>query len=161
MASRRPSASTKRSSIAASGALGGDYDYRRHVLDVRRYTRLSPRQTLNLRAIAGIGEGTLPPQRLLSIGGFGTVPGYDFKQENGGRMVFFDAEYGYRLSRHIRPLLLYDAGRVFRPLPLSGDEWLQAFGTGLDLGDGFRIEAFWPLDRSRPAEILIRLRPAF
>jgi outer membrane protein assembly factor BamA len=149
------------SEIAAPGALGGDFDYRRHVLNVRRYNRFSPRHTLNLRAIAGIGEGTLPPQQLLAIGGIGSVPGYGFKEAIGDRMVLLNVEYKYRLDRGIHPLILYDAGRVFRPASLSRDDWMQALGTGLELGDGFRIAAFWPFGRGRPAEILVRLRPTF
>jgi hypothetical protein len=149
------------SEIAAPGSLGGEFDYRRHLLNVRRYNRILRRHVLNLRAIAGIGEGTLPPQRLLALGGLGSVPGYDFKEALGERMLLLSAEYEYRLHRDIRPLVLYDAGRVFRPVSLSRDDWMQALGAGLRLGDTFRIEAFWPLERGRPAQLLVRLQPTF
>ena len=148
-------------SEAAAPGLGGDFSYHRHLLDLRRYTRIARRHALNLRAIAGIGAGTLPPQRLLGMGGPGSVPGYDFKEELGERVVLVSAEYDYRLHRAIRPLLLYDAGRVFRPVSGSRDDWMQALGAGLRLGGALRIEGFWPLERGRPAQLLLRLQPTF
>ncbi len=155
----------------AAPRLGGDFDYRRHILNVRRYTRLSPHHGLDLRAIGGVGDGTLPPQRFFGLGGIGSVPGYGFKESVGERMLLFDAEYGYRLSRSFRPIVLYDAGRVFRPITSAAlfpggsaslpDRWMQAVGGGFELGDSFRIEAHWPLEHGRSATILIRLGPTF
>jgi len=61
--------------------------YLRGMLDLRRYTRLSPQTQLNTRIIAGgwLGGDPLPLQRQLSVGGFGTLPGYDFNDGTPGR----------------------------------------------------------------------------
>jgi len=147
--------------VAAPEVLGGDFDYRRYVFHLRRYNRLSPDHALNLRAVVGIGQGQLPPQRLFAVGGVGSVPGYDFKQAAGERMVLVGAEYEYRLSRGVHPLVIYDAGRVLKPVPPSTGAWLHSLGTGLELGDSFRLEVFWPLTGGRSAQFLVRLRPAF
>ncbi|MFL5559999.1 MAG: hypothetical protein ACJ79K_00860 [Gemmatimonadaceae bacterium] len=61
--------------------------YVRGLIDVRRYTRLSPQTQLNTRLVTGgwLGGDPLPLQRQLSVGGFGTLPGYDFNDGTPGR----------------------------------------------------------------------------
>lgn len=56
--------------------------YVRGFVDVRRYNRLSPETQLNLRGVfAGwLGGDVLPLQRQVSVGGLGTIPGYDFRR---------------------------------------------------------------------------------
>jgi hypothetical protein len=57
-------------------------DYARTLVDVRRYNRVSPDGQLNFRVVVGgsIGEDPLPVQRRLSLGGPGTLPGFDFRR---------------------------------------------------------------------------------
>ena len=59
-----------------------DVAYTRGFVDARRYTRLSPDAALNLRFVAGgwMSGDRLPMQRRLSVGGPGTLPGYDFRR---------------------------------------------------------------------------------
>ena len=61
--------------------------YTRGLVDLRRYSRLSPQTQLNARVVAGgwLGGDPLPLQRQLSVGGFGTLPGYDFNDGATGR----------------------------------------------------------------------------
>jgi hypothetical protein len=61
--------------------------YTRGLLDLRRYTRLSPQTQLNARLVTGgwLAGDPLPLQRQLSVGGFGTLPGYDFNDGTAGR----------------------------------------------------------------------------
>jgi hypothetical protein len=61
--------------------------YTRGLLDLRRYTRLSPQTQLNARLVTGgwLSGDPLPLQRQLSVGGFGTLPGYDFNDGTAGR----------------------------------------------------------------------------
>ncbi len=56
--------------------------YLRGFADVRRYNRLSPETQLNLRGVfAGwLAGDVLPLQRQVSVGGLGTIPGYDFRR---------------------------------------------------------------------------------
>jgi hypothetical protein len=56
--------------------------YARAFVDLRRYTRLSPDVWLNLRAVGGgwMSGDELPTQRKLSVGGLGTIPGFEFRQ---------------------------------------------------------------------------------
>jgi outer membrane protein assembly factor BamA len=82
---------SRRSSSAALPPPTPTYDpvtslrYQRVFFDVRRYNRLSPRTQLNGRIVTGgwVGGDALPLERTLSIGGIGTIPGYDFRRPVG------------------------------------------------------------------------------
>lgn len=62
--------------------VGGRTVYDRVLVDVRRYNRISPDGQLNLRLVLGgwLSGDELPLQRRLSLGGAGTLPGYDFRR---------------------------------------------------------------------------------
>ena len=59
-----------------------DVTYHRGFVDLRRYNRISPDAQLNLRIVLGgwLGGDELPLQRRLSVGGSGTLPGFDFRR---------------------------------------------------------------------------------
>lgn len=63
-------------------AAPAEVTYTRGFVDARRYTNLSPGTQLNLRVVAGgqLGGNELPMQRKLSVGGPGSVEGYDFRR---------------------------------------------------------------------------------
>ena len=75
--------------LPASGARveSASPHYTRGLLDLRRYSRLSPQTQLNARAIVAgwLAGDPLPLQRQLSVGGFGTLPGYDYNDGTPGR----------------------------------------------------------------------------
>lgn len=56
--------------------------YTRGLLDARRYNRVSPDGLLALRLLLGgwLGGDALPLERRFSLGGPGSLPGYDFRQ---------------------------------------------------------------------------------
>ena len=57
-------------------------NYTRGFFDARRYSRISPFMSLNLRVVTGgwLAGDPLPTERKLSLGGPGTLPGYDFRE---------------------------------------------------------------------------------
>ena len=59
-----------------------DVAYTRGFLDARRRTRIAPGTELSLRLVAGgsLGGDRLPLQRRVSVGGPGSVEGYDFRR---------------------------------------------------------------------------------
>ena len=61
----------------------GDTEWTRGFLDVRRYNRLAPNTQLNVRLVLGgwLGGDALPANRRLSLGGPGTLEGYDFRRD--------------------------------------------------------------------------------
>jgi hypothetical protein len=60
--------------------------YVRGFADIRRYNRLSPEAQLNMRLVIGgwLGGDDLPLERRLSVGGPGSLPGFDFRRHPGG-----------------------------------------------------------------------------
>lgn len=60
---------------------GGGYAFDRLLLDLRRYSRLSPGLRVNtrLRADGWVGGDRFPIQRRVSLGGPDLLPGYDFR----------------------------------------------------------------------------------
>jgi hypothetical protein len=65
-------------------------NYTRGFLDARRYTRLSPGTALNLRLVTAgwLGGDPLPNQRRVSVGGPGSIEGYDFRRSAHDTDVF-------------------------------------------------------------------------
>jgi len=56
--------------------------YGRAFFDVRKYNRISPKTQLNARLVIGgwLHGDPLPLERRLSVGGIGTLPGFDFRR---------------------------------------------------------------------------------
>lgn len=74
--------------LARDGAPGTTQRMRfsRLLADFTRYNRVSPQSQLNLRLVVGAGFGGdgLPLERRFSLGGAGTLPGYDFRDASHG-----------------------------------------------------------------------------
>jgi hypothetical protein len=64
---------------------GGLTTYDRLFLDLRRYNRIAPNAQVNIRLAAGgwLSGDDLPMQRRFSLGGPGTLPGFDFRRLQG------------------------------------------------------------------------------
>jgi hypothetical protein len=60
--------------------------YGRMLLDLRRYNRLSPNSWINGRLVLGgwLHGDELPLERRFSVGGVGTIPGFDFRKYQPG-----------------------------------------------------------------------------
>lgn len=151
----------------AGRAMGGDYEFTRHILNVRGATLLGRRQSVAARGIFGWSDGTLPIERQFGVGGVGSVRAYKFKESVGSRMMLFNADYALTLlgptdpdESWLRLLLFYDAGRVGHPLRGS-DDWLSSVGVGLQTGP-IRVEwGFKTNDMSKSPQVLVRLGRTF
>ena len=66
-------------------ASSGSTRYQSGFIDARRYNRLAPTSSLNLRFVLGgwLSGDALPLERRLSIDGPGTIPGFDFRVTGG------------------------------------------------------------------------------
>jgi hypothetical protein len=60
--------------------------YGRMLVDLRRYNRLSPTTWINARLVLGgwLHGDQLPLERRFSVGGIGTIPGFDFRKYQPG-----------------------------------------------------------------------------
>jgi hypothetical protein len=63
--------------------------YGRAFFDIRRYNRISPKRQINARLVFGgwLGGDQLPLERRFSVGGIGTIPGFDFRRQGIGTDV--------------------------------------------------------------------------
>jgi len=70
----------------ARQAVTPDVRYGRALLDLRRYNRISPSTSLHARLVLGgwLHGSELPLQRRFSVGGIGTLPGFDFRKVDTG-----------------------------------------------------------------------------
>jgi outer membrane protein assembly factor BamA len=141
--------------VSTRDTLGSDFDFRRHIVNGRVLLPLSGHEEFRARAIGGWSGGVLPPQRLFSLGGIGTVHGYGFKEAVGDGLLLFNVEYavGWLNGLHIAPF--FDAGRVWRP---DGDTaWLRGVGFGLGLTRDLRVDIGYKLD-DIPGSVQVLLR---
>ena len=81
---------TERTLIPPTRADGqAQLEYGRLFLDLRRYNRISPKRRFNGRLVLGgwLHGDPLPYQRRFSVGGIGTLPGFDFRRTGLGTDV--------------------------------------------------------------------------
>jgi len=137
----------------AGAVTGGDYDYRKTFLETRRYFRLSPTQTLKLRASWGTANGTdFPSHKLFHLGGIGNLRGYDYNEFVGKRLFFASVDYGVHVIDDLEIIYFADAGRAWfgtAPVDYDSDE------MNYDIGIGVRLDATGAgnirMDVARPA----------
>jgi hypothetical protein len=146
------------SSVARSTA-DNPVQYGRLFVDLRRYNRISPTDNLNFRLVLGgwVHGDELPLERRVSVGGVGTIPGFDFRRRLAGtdngecgdfpvlpgnpaqceRVALFQATYRSRLGE--RSFETIDFGRyhgriVLRPTLVvfadAGRGWLVGSQRG-------------------------------
>ena len=113
------------------GDLGGDFEFDRMVIDVRRYQPLGFGEGLDFRLRVGAAKGdTLPWQRSFHLGGISTLRGFGYKaypngpmEPGGNRMILAQLEYrmgpqdlpdelDWGLLEHFNLILFIDAGWV-------------------------------------------------
>jgi len=155
----------------SGGVLGGDYRFKRYLLDLRRYQPMGTGTRLDLRLRGGTAKGDLPRQYVYRLGGLGSVRGYGFKAFAGDRSVLVNAQYWIDADSHWQdelPLdglglgVFFDAGTAwfahdrsdpftgFRDLALgvdTGPAWKRALGLAVGTADdGLRLEFARALD---------------
>lgn len=113
-----------------------DAAYSRALLDLRRYNRLGPNGSLNMRAVLGgwIDGDPLPAQRRFSVSGIDALPGFDFRRQQNGADVGTCAtgdEQAY--AARGRPSLC-DRMALLQ-IEWKGDFRINLFGDDEDFGD--------------------------
>ncbi len=139
--------------------------YGRGFLDARAYNRISPATQLNLRVVLGgwLHGDRLPLERRLSVGGAGTIPGFDFRAvklsgiESGqcntalpvprgnpaqcDRVALMQAEYRSELHPHFldvvnsRAIRLRPIGFTVRPIAVAFVDAGRGWLVGRRAGD--------------------------
>ncbi len=153
------------------GGLGGDFDLWKATADLRSYLRVSPRQTLSARLLAGMGESRslawapggssgdqLPIERRYAVGGLGTLRGHNYREFRGNRVALANIEYAFALADNIRTLVFADAGRAWDDGSLMDLRVPVDMGIGFSAGDeGVSVLAARNVNRS-DADIKVSVR---
>ena len=77
----------------ADKRLNSDFDFSLYHFTIVRYNQLRSNHNLDFRLEGAFSDGPLPRQRLLYLGGVGTLHGYDFKEFVGDNTLLFNVEY--------------------------------------------------------------------
>ncbi len=140
--------------------------------DVRAYVPVSRFSYLALRLRGGTAGGDVPLQNRFSIGGIGTVRGYEQNYIGGTSIALANAEYAIGNASPFDDVFedaqifgFFDAGRVGGSRFGSADEWLTSAGLGISLDErNLRFELAFPLQDSpfgNGPTLWFRLSPTF
>jgi len=115
---------------ASADTLGGDFSFRRLLVNTRYHLPLGPRHDIEARLLLGVAGGETPRQKRLALGGTGTLRGYAFKAFTGDSMALTTLEYSVKPGRQIPRLsAFYDGGQMWRNAP--DERWKSDVGIGL------------------------------
>ncbi|MEW6202145.1 MAG: BamA/TamA family outer membrane protein [bacterium] len=123
------------------GIVGGDFDYKKLDLDVRRFYPTGKKQVLGVHMLVGLGKGQIPRFDWYDLGGVNTLRGYDEFQYAGTKLLLFNVEYRFTLSGNLSAVIFADAGSTWNRLSdmgISPDDLKKSVGFGLRL----KIPAF-------------------
>jgi hypothetical protein len=143
------------SEISEPGAFGSHFDFRRHLVSGRARVLISEHQNFGARAIRGWSGGVLPPQRVFSIGGIGSVHGYEFKEATGDALSLLNLEYEVGWRGGLKAIGFFDAGHV-RAADGAASSWMKGVGFGIGVGD-LRID-FGYKTNAIPSSLKVLLR---
>lgn len=118
--------------------LGGDYNYTKYQVDLRKYLKAGPSNSWAFRAFGGLAQGNVPDSELFDVGGADTVRGYDDYQFEGTKALVLSTEYRIPMGNKMQGVLFVDAGNAWK----EGD---KASLSDLKKGYGFGIRFTTPL----------------
>jgi hypothetical protein len=161
--------------IETQGEFGfGNYTFAQYVADARLKTTVLPgRIWLAVRGRVGSATGDAPPQKLFTIGGIGTLPGYPQNEYGGNRMLLLQTDLliAPLESSNLRLIISNDFGGVSSTSTTSGilggfpgDIGAFKYSPGIYLGTPtgwIRIGAAWRTDVSSPPRFVMRLAKPF
>jgi len=126
--------------------LGGDFDFDRILLDIRRYQSLGFSEGFDIRLRAGTCHGIVPWQKSFHLGGLGTLRGFRYKafpngpmNPGGNRMLL--AQFEYRMGRQDLPDEI-DLGILehFNLILFTDVGWVGAVDPEEGLFNGFDLD---------------------
>jgi hypothetical protein len=162
-------------------SMGGDGNFSKAVVDVRRYQPLSKYDNLSVRVRVGSLEGDALVQKSFELGGVNTLPAFGFKEFSGNRMMLANIEYALNGSvfddvsfwpGFLTLMVFADAGDAHtvdtRKNVTDGFTDFSAHNLKSDLGfalgwhDGTaRLGWAWRTDKSAPPMVFVRLSKPF
>ncbi len=95
------------------GPLGGDYDYQKLTVDLRRFHPVRKKQVAAGRMTFGLARGTIAKFDYFDLGGVNSLRGYEEYQFSGTKMLLYNFEYRFTLSGNLSTVLFADAGNCW------------------------------------------------
>ena len=160
--------------------LGGDFDYERYILDIRRYQPLTRFENINFRLRLGSSRGIVPIQRRFYLGGISSLRALNFKEFSGRSMFLANIEYLFDPGRILTGptswfledfnlVLFFDAGAVTEADinhyfdELKQDIFKHNVGVGLETHDGdLRVDLAWRTDqKDKEVRATLRINRSF
>jgi len=119
------------------GPLGGDYDYQKLTVDLRRYYPVRKKQVAAGRVTFGLARGTIARFDYFDLGGVNSLRGYDEYQFSGTKMLLYNFEYRFTMSGNLSTVVFADAGNCWMSTSdmkfLPDDNMHRSVGIGLRL----------------------------
>jgi hypothetical protein len=122
----------------AGAGLGGDFEYRRLLADVRSLFKLAPSMSFAIRLVGGSSlGGALPPQRSFTLGGVDGLRAHSFGAFRGEQMALGQAEYTAGIGRFrsgrfdngVFAIVFVDAGHAWTHPDHAWDATEQRFAV--------------------------------
>lgn len=151
------SGTNNRVSVKYAGQLlGGDNDFTKYQVDLRKYTAdfLSDSNSWAFRSRFGLSDGDLPQGERYRIGGAEGVRGYERTERDltGDSMMALSAEYRIPVADNFTGVLFADAGNAWDS-SFSSSDLKKSAGLGVRVHTPIgqlRLDYGWGEDESRP-----------
>ena len=128
----------------AGELLGGDYDFSKYNLEMRRYFQgFKDDHTWALRVKGGVSSSSnLPSHEEYRLGGSNTLRGFK-KTMSGDKMALANVEYRFPIVKQLQGTVFMDAGQVWQ------DEEMQLEKPELKYSGGLGVRMNTPLGQIR------------
>ena len=128
----------------AGELLGGDYDFSKYNLEMRRYFQgFKDDHTWALRVKGGVSSSSnLPSHEEYRLGGSNTLRGFK-KTMSGDKMALANVEYRFPIVKQLQGTVFMDAGQVWQ------DEGMQLEKPELKYSGGLGVRMNTPLGQIR------------
>ncbi len=133
--------------LEQAGIFGGDSDFTKLSIDLRRYLKVTPRKhVVAVRLLAGTTVGDVPLVESFTVGGAYTLRGYPEDRFRGENMAIFSAEYRWPLTKQITGVGFVDIGDAWGgkfPTKVPGfviPAEHESFDPNFGVGAGVRLK---------------------
>jgi len=119
----------------AGQTLGGDYNFTKYNLDIRRfYPGFENGHAWALRIKTGIGDREIPFSEQYRLGGSESLRGYEANSFSGDDMLLLNLEYRFPIADNFTGVIFGDAGNTWEDA-----EEIKLEDLHMDLGLGVRM----------------------
>jgi outer membrane protein insertion porin family len=125
-------------SVEVAGLLGGQADFSKWAVDLRRYFKAGRNKVFATRLMLGMTGGDPPPLEQFLVGGGESLRGYRNDRFPGERMALLNSELRFPLGKKLKGVVFFDVGDAWQ------GSFAQSFGDAnfkghIGYGIGVRV----------------------